>query len=166
MAGLDRLLRAARELSPTRPMRGRTLHTLLGLLVSTGLRSGEALRDYAAARDAAFPHCTSPAFFVSLRGGRLSSAALSTTFGQARARAGLDTDLPRPVRPHDLRHRFVVTRLAMWHREGVDVQARLPLLATYPGHVRYSDTAYYVTGTAELLGCAAERAFGRQTGPS
>jgi hypothetical protein len=39
------------------------------------------------------------------------------------------------------------------------VQACLPLLATYLGHSRYSDTAYYVTGTAELLGVAADRAF-------
>jgi hypothetical protein len=34
------------------------------------------------------------------------------------------------------------------------------VLATYLGHVRYSDTAYYVTGTAELLGLAAQHAFG------
>jgi hypothetical protein len=46
-----------------------------------------------------------------------------------------------------------------WYRAGLDVQARLPLLATYLGHVRYSDTAYYVTGTPELLGVVAERAF-------
>jgi len=57
------------------------------------------------------------------------------------------------------RHRFVVTRLATWHREKTDVQAQLPLLATYLGHARYTDTAYYVTSTAELLGMAADRAF-------
>jgi len=33
----------------------------------------------------------------------------------------------------------------------------LPRLATYMGHVHYSDTAYYLTATAELLGLAAER---------
>ena len=62
-------------------------------------------------------------------------------------------------RPHDLRHRFAVTRLATWYRENADVQAMLPLLATYLGHAHYSDTAYYVTGTADLLGMAADRAF-------
>jgi hypothetical protein len=51
------------------------------------------------------------------------------------------------------------TGLSPWHRDRADVQACLPLLATYLGHSRYSDTAYYVTGTAELLGLAAERAF-------
>ena len=60
---------------------------------------------------------------------------------------------------HDLRHRFAVTRLAAWHREQADVQALLPLLATYLGHARYTDTAYYVTGTADLLGMAADRAL-------
>jgi hypothetical protein len=44
----------------------------------------------------------------------------------------------------------------------VDVQARLPLLAAYLGHVRYAETAYYITGTAELLGLAAARAFGEE----
>jgi hypothetical protein len=39
------------------------------------------------------------------------------------------------------------------------VQALLPVLATYLGHSRYSDTAYYVHATAELLGMAAERAW-------
>jgi hypothetical protein len=41
----------------------------------------------------------------------------------------------------------------------MDVQAQLPMLATYLGHARYSDTAYYVTATADLLGMAAARAF-------
>jgi hypothetical protein len=36
----------------------------------------------------------------------------------------------------------------------------LPLLATYLGHARYSDTAYYITATSELLGLAAANAFG------
>jgi hypothetical protein len=33
----------------------------------------------------------------------------------------------------------------------------LPALATYMGHVHYSDTAYYLRATAELLALAAER---------
>jgi integrase len=82
---------------------------------------------------------------------------LHLAFHEACKRADLDSD--KGLRPHDLRHRFVVTRLAAWHREKTDVQALLPLLATYLGHARYTDTAYYVTGTAELLGMAAKRAF-------
>lgn len=198
-AELARLLRCALENWHHHPIQGLTLFTVLGLLASTGLRSGEALRldradvdltsgvlvirqskfrkdrlvpvhsttcealrAYASTRDTKFRHSTSPAFFVSIRGGRLSPAGLSVAFRKACDRARLNEGSPRPVRPHDLRHRFATRRLALWHRERVDVQARLPLLATYLGHARYSDTAYYVTGTAELLGAAAERAFGRK----
>src|SRR4029079_7369961 len=41
---LARLLAAALRMTACDSMRGRTLYTLLGLLASTGLRSGEALR--------------------------------------------------------------------------------------------------------------------------
>lgn len=63
------------------------------------------------------------------------------------------------MRPHDLRHRFAVTRLANWHKQKANVQSMLPLLATYLGHGRYSDTAYYITATPELLGLAAANVF-------
>ncbi len=116
-----------------------------------------ALRQYVRHRDATFPVAKDCGFFLSSRGNRLSSPGLHVAFNAACKLAGLDNG--KPMRPHDLRHRFVVTRLATWHRENADVQALLPLLATYLGHVRYSDTAYYVTGTADLLGIAADRAF-------
>ena len=188
---LESLMSACRSVSPGYPERSVMLTMLVGLLASTGMRSGEArrldrtdvdlaegvlqirktkfrkdrlvpvhattlarLRAYARHRDAAFPVPRDAAFFLSSRGNRLSSAGLSSAFGVACKLAGLDG-----VRPHDLRHRFAVTRLAAWHLEKADVQACLPLLATYLGHARYSDTAYYVTGTAELLGMAADRAF-------
>ena len=118
----------------------------------------EALRKYVRARDKAYPRSTSPAFFLSQRAGRLSQSGFEDAFRQARAKAGLEQDFPRKLRPHDLRHRFATTRLITWYREGQDVQARLPLLATYLGHTRYSDTAYYLTGSADLLAIAAERA--------
>jgi integrase len=197
---LGRLLAAARNLSPRRRIRGLTLYTMIGLLASTGLRSGEvtrldrqdvdldqglvrvrrtkfrkdrlvplhpttrdALRTYAQARERAYPRSTSPAFFLSLRGGRWA-AGFHPAFRQACAKAGLDQERLRRLRAHHLRHRFAVTRLVQWYREGANVQARLPVLATYLGHVQYSDTAYYVTGTPDLLGLAAHRAFGTQEG--
>jgi integrase len=194
------LLKAAQKVSPLRPIRGTTLFTIIGLLVSTGLRSGEvarldrsdvdlkhgvlrirgtkfrknrlvplhpttveALRKYVRARDRAYPRSTSPAFFLSLRGGRLSQSGFGDPVRQARAKAGLEQGLPGKLRPHDLRHRFATTQLITWYREGQDVQARLPLLATYLGHTRYGDTAYYITSTPDLLGLA-RRAFRREAG--
>jgi integrase len=194
---LQSLMQASGRISVAHPFRGCTLTTLIGLLASTGLRSGEALRldrsdvdlangvlqirktkfrkdrlvpvhattlaalrHYARCRDLAFPAAKDSAFFISTRGNRLSSAGLYYSFEQACRRADLNTHAARALRLHDLRHRFAVTRLAEWHRQKIDAQASLPLLATYLGHARYSDTAYYISATAELLGLASKKAFG------
>ena len=190
---LGLLMSACHRVSPVYPERSAVLTALVGLLASTGLRSGEALRldradvdlaggvlhirktkfrkdrlvpvhpttltvlrSYARHRDAVFPVPKDPAFFLSSRGNRLSSAGLYAAFDAACVLVGLGRD--KGLRPHDLRHRFATTRLAVWHQEKADVQALLPLLATYLGHARYTDTAYYITGTADLLGMAADRA--------
>jgi integrase len=116
-----------------------------------------ALLQYARERDAAFPHPKDQGFFLSSRGNRLSAGALRSLFTKARKLAGLDDG--KAVRLHDLRHRFAVTRLSLWHQDRTDVQALLPVLATYLGHASYSDTAYYLTGSADLLAIAADRAF-------
>src|SRR5213078_3224341 len=52
-------------------------------------------------------------------------------------------------RVHDIRHAFAVHRLLRWYREGADVQAKLPLLATYLGHCTFLSTQYYLTATPE-----------------
>ena len=61
---------------------------------------------------------------------------------------------------HGLRHSFAVNTLIRWYREGADVQARLPLLSAYLGHVRPSSTFWYLTAFPELLALAAERLEG------
>ena len=43
-----------------------------------------------------------------------------------------------------------------WYQAGKDVQSLLPALASYMGHEHYSNTAYYFTMTAELLGIAVD----------
>lgn len=60
-------------------------------------------------------------------------------------------------RVHDLRHSFAVHRLLRWYREGADVQAKLPLLATYLGHCSFLSTQRYLTATPELLAEASRR---------
>ena len=44
-----------------------------------------------------------------------------------------------------------------WYRAGVDVQARLPLLSTFLGHVDPASTYWYLEATPELLALAAVR---------
>ncbi|MER8880855.1 tyrosine-type recombinase/integrase [Mesorhizobium sp. M0684] len=126
-------------------------------LVPVHTTTQTALRQYVHERDAAFPTPKDQAFFLSSRGNRLSATGLQNGFAEVRKLAHLDGG--KPLRPHDLRHRFAVTRLSLWHQQRADVQALLPLLATYLGHASYSDTAYYLTGSADLLAIAAERAF-------
>lgn len=60
-------------------------------------------------------------------------------------------------RLHDFRHRFACEVLLRWYREGVDVERHLPELSTYLGHVKVSDTYYYLSATPELLQLALNR---------
>lgn len=58
---------------------------------------------------------------------------------------------------HDFRHRLALQTLVRWYREDVDVDRHLPELSTYLGHVKVSDTYWYVSATPELLGLATQR---------
>ncbi|MGO9792926.1 MAG: tyrosine-type recombinase/integrase [Solirubrobacteraceae bacterium] len=60
-------------------------------------------------------------------------------------------------RVHDLRHTFVAHRMVHWYRDGVDLQNRLPYLATYLGHKDILSTLVYLNITPELLEHASER---------
>jgi len=188
------LMNAARHTSRINPLRNITLHAMIGLVASAGLRVGEVvkldrgdvnletgvltirrtkfqkdrlvplhpttldvLRNYVLLRDARFPRPDTPAFFIQMWGGRFARSTLSRAFHNLACCVGVRTDAGFGPSIHDLRHTFAVRRLVAWYREGKDVQAMLPLLATYMGHVHYSETAYYLTATAELLGLAAER---------
>ena len=82
---------------------------------------------------------------------------IATFLGIAR-RAGIRGAPCQPgPRLHDLRHTFAVHRLLSWYRDGGDVQARLPLLSTYMGHVCMVSTQVYLNITGELLHEAAKR---------
>ncbi len=117
----------------------------------------EVLRDYAGVRDATFAHAASPAFFLNRIGRRYGTAGLRSAFYKLTWAAGLRTPNAHGPRFHDLRHGFACRRLVAWYRSGIDVQAMLPALATYMGHVHYSYTAHYLQATPELLQLAAER---------
>jgi integrase/recombinase XerD len=54
-------------------------------------------------------------------------------------------------RIHDYRHVFAVHTLRRWYRNGEDLDAKLPLLATYLGHQHLSGTQRYLHLTAELF---------------
>ena len=54
-------------------------------------------------------------------------------------------------RIHDYRHLFAVHTLRRWYRDGEELDAKLPLLATYLGHQNLSGTQRYLHLTAELF---------------
>jgi len=117
----------------------------------------EVLRNYAAARDAAFPNCKAVAFFVNIIKKRFVRNTVQKLFAGVARRVGLRGPKGRGPSFHDLRHRFATERLVLWYKAGSDVQAMLPALATYMGHGHYTDTAYYLTATAELMALASAR---------
>jgi integrase/recombinase XerD len=69
---------------------------------------------------------------------------------------GIHTAAGRLPRVHDFRHTFAVQALLRWYREGEDVQAKLPLLSTYMGHVSIVSTAYYLPFVEQLATPASE----------
>ena len=119
-----------------------------------------ALETYGKARETLpKPDDSRSPFFAARSGHAVSRQQLEKIFRRLCQQA----DIRRPAtdrwqpRLHDLRHTMAVHRVVAWYHEGVDVQARLPLLATYLGHVKVSGTQTYLTMTPELLAEASSR---------
>ena len=59
-----------------------------------------------------------------------------------------------PPRIHDIRHSFAVNALLRWYQNEEDVQAKLPQLSTFMGHVSIVSTQSYVTFVEPLRSVA------------
>lgn len=124
-----------------------------------------ALRAYEQARDRAFPKPRAATFFVNSRGGPLDGHNLQHTFAVLIAAAGIQAPPGRRApRLHDLRHAFAVATMLDWYRDGGNVQARLPLLSTWLGHVDPKSTYWYLQAVPGLLALAAGRLEGAAPG--
>ena len=73
-----------------------------------------------------------------------SGMSLANRLREIFRRAGIRTERGRVPRVHDLRHTYAVHALLRWYHAGLDVQAKLPALATAMGHVSIASTAYYL----------------------
>jgi len=82
--------------------------------------------------------------------------ALHRLFDKTKIRTP-DGRLPRV---HDLRHTFACHALLRWYRNEHDINAKLPLLAIYMGHVSIVSTQYYLH-LIEPLATAANKRFER-----
>jgi integrase len=118
----------------------------------------DVLSGYLADRDRLRPDADPDALFITTRGTRLAYGYVKVTFRQLIDRAGLQAHPgSRPPRLHDLRHSFVVNTVLDAYRSGTDVQARLPVLSTYLGHVDPAATYWYLSSAPELLALAGQR---------
>ena len=181
------LLEAAGRLNTTDRLYPHTARTFLGLLYSTGVRTGEALalnlQDYEPRKEALhvvegkfrkarwLPLAPSAAqalraylerrtlcnaaptapLFLGPRGGRLTYGEIYQTFRRLLQECRIRHRPGFGPRMHDFRHTFALQRLLEWYREGLDLNAELPSLATYMGHADLRGTQVYLQATPQLI---------------
>ncbi len=117
-----------------------------------------AIRTYQRLRDATFPVPHTTAVFVARRGTRIARSTAGQTFQEIRATAGLAGGPTSPAaRLHDLRHSFATNTLIGHIRAGGDVDAMMPILSAWLGHVSPESTYWYLSNTPELTAALAER---------
>jgi integrase/recombinase XerD len=130
-------------------------------LVPPALSVVNRLRKYAAQFDIAQPM---PSSFPGPSGGPFSLRTVYTVFRKLLLHCGIPhAGRGKGPRIHDYRHLFAVHTLRRWYRGGEDLDAKLPLLATYLGHQDLSGTQRYLHLTAELfpeITARADAAFG------
>lgn len=92
------------------------------------------------------------------KGGRAYSASgLQRSLQLLLQQCSILTPKGQLPRIHDFRHAHAVNALLRWYREGAEVEAKLPLLATYMGHVSVMSTHYYLHWIEPLRTAASER---------
>ena len=108
--------------------------------------------------DALDTRAASEIFFPSPRGGSYGNQAIYQTFRKLLRDVGIvHRGRGQGPRLHELRHAFAVHRLESWYRAGEDLNAKLPLLATYLGHRSMLGTQWYLRLTQALFTDVAAR---------
>jgi integrase/recombinase XerD len=99
-----------------------------------------------------------PLIWNATRGGRAyTGTGLTYCVRPLIEQCGITTAKGKTPRIHDARHSFAVNALLRWYRAGADVEAKLPLLATYLGHGSALSTHYYLHFIEPLRTAASER---------
>jgi len=106
------------------------------------------LQKYAASLGDRLPDAV---FFPAPSGGPYKIWSIYTVFRKLLLECGIaHAGRGKGPRIHDARHAFAVHTLLRWYQDGADLNAKLPLLATYLGHQNLSGTQKYLHLTAEL----------------
>lgn len=99
-----------------------------------------------------------PLIWNASRGGRAySGPRLQLCLRPLLQECGIVTLKGKLPRIHDFRHSFAVNVLLRWYRQGADMEVKLPLLATYLGHVSVVSTHYYLHWIEPVRTKASER---------
>ena len=128
-------------------------------LVPVHVSTRSVLADYIARRERIWSRRPASSYlFVSSRGNRLNGYDIRKTFCTLSRQIGLrGPSESHGPRLHDMRHTVASKILLMWYRTGEDAERRLPLLSAYLGHVRCSDTFWYLSALPELMHEAMSR---------
>lgn len=118
----------------------------------------EALQAYARCRNRHVLYPRSESFFLLDDGNALTHKKALWAFRRVRHQLGWRQQPGRDRRRlYDFRHTFVCRRLLAWYGDGVDVHVAMPSLSTYLGHVKVTDTYWYVTAIPELMEIVGSR---------
>jgi integrase len=99
-----------------------------------------------------------PLLWNGYKGGKAyTGGGVGTTMRILFRTARIHTQNGRIPRTHDIRHSFAHHALLRWYRAGCDVQAKLPFLATYMGHVSIVSTEHYLHLVHQMVDCASDR---------
>ena len=97
-------------------------------------------------------------YFISELGMPLTVNGVEIFFVRLSKNIGLrEKDASSGPRIHDLRHTFAVKTIIDWYKSDNDVHQVMPLLSTYLGHKKPSDTYWYLSHVPELMFLAMER---------
>jgi site-specific recombinase XerD len=110
-----------------------------------------AVEQYVAKRLKIGPRSPDSPLLINQRSHRLHHCSVNQTFQHLLSHCGIPHTKHTGPRLHDLRHSFAVHRLLAWYHDGDDVNARLPWLATYMGHVNVRSTQVYLQATPALI---------------
>jgi site-specific recombinase XerD len=113
--------------------------------------TSRALQQYMHKRSQITPRSSDSPLFINERCRRLHHCTVYQTFRHLLRQCNIHHSKQTGPRIHDIRHTFAVHRLLAWYRDGQDVNARLPYLATYMGHVDIYSTQVYLRATPELI---------------
>jgi integrase/recombinase XerD len=101
---------------------------------------------------------STPLIWNATRGGRAyTGTGISYCIKPLLHKCGIKAASGLTPRIHDFRHSFAVNALLRWYRAGADVDAKLPLLATYLGHGSALSTHHYLHFIEPMRAAASER---------